>query len=198
MDNNGQQGGGMKKGDCGGYLVIALASCAAGGLIVGCADNFDQNPDRWSDWENLSLNAMIEEYGVPTRIETRRVVWEQKGPWKQISVWDELGWNQSLAAYNNLEETISYLVPEDKRKALEDFSKGIIVSANGSELSSQSFSEKRNFLALNLADEIIRNVRNPEDAKSFYALTIKLADAGRTSPYMKGLRFLPPPLPEMP
>jgi len=147
-------------------------------------------PSRYgTEWSNVSLDKMIEEYGAPDRIENKRVVWENKGPWKRIAVWDMMDNSESMSGTNNIEETVAYLVPQGKRNAVYDLHERVTVSSDGSELAVRSSSEERNFLALNLADEIIRGVRTPDEAKNFYALTLRLADAGKTSVYMKGLRF---------
>ena len=191
-------------------MIGAAIGLAAAGLLMGCADVSSRwrnqpagaRPDG-PDWENRSLNMMVEKYGRPDRVETNRVVWEKKGPWKRIVVWDDMGVGLGLGqmgkvADNNIEEILAYMVPEDKRRAVEDFSGRLKVSADGAQLSARSFSEERNFLALNLADEIIRGVKTPAEAKAFDAATLQLADAGKPSPYMKGLLFQPPPLPSMP
>ena len=185
---------------------IGATALAAVGFLCACADL--PLPGRQSqaagarpdgpDWANRSLNMMIEKYGRPDRVETNRVIWELKGPWKRIVVWDDMGigpGQMSKGADNNLEEVLAYLVPEDKRRAVEEFNGRLKVSDDGALISARSFSEERNFLALNLADEIIRGVKTPEAARAFDAATLQLADAGKPSPYMKGLLFRAPPLP---
>ena len=186
---------------------VGLAALAAAGLFWGCAgpsatpmrnQSAGARPDG-PDWANRSLNMMIDKYGRPDQVETNRVVWEKKGPWRRIVVWDDMGPRQlDMAADNNIEEVIAYLVPEEKRRVLEDFSARLKVSADGAELSARSVSEARNFLALNLADEIVRGVKTPEEAKAFDAATLQMADAGKPSPYMKGLLFRPPLRPSTP
>jgi hypothetical protein len=147
----------------------------------------------------MSLNMMVDKYGPPDRVEISRVVWENKGPWKRIAVWDDMELHEmSRSKDANIEETIAYLVPEQKRREVEDFSRRVKVSRDGAELSARSFSEERIFLTLNLADEIVRGAKTPSQAKTFYAATIQLADAGKSSPYMKGLLFQAPPLPATP
>jgi hypothetical protein len=147
------------------------------------------------DWANLSLNAMVDRYGPPTRVEIGRVVWDNKGPWKRIVVWDDINFGQFLTAKdNNLQETLAYAVPAARRGPVEEFGGRILVSADGSELSARSYSEARNFLALNLADEVIRGAKTPGEARLFDAETLRLADAGKSSPYMKGLLFQAPSL----
>lgn len=159
------------------------------GLLIftyGCAGAL---PRYGTEWSNLSLDKMVDEYGAPDRIENKRAVWVNKGPWKRIAVWDEMDNSESMSGTDNIEQTIAYLIPQDKRNAVNDFHERVAVSADGAELSARSSSEEHNFLALNLADEIVRGVRTPEEARSFYVLTLRLADAGKTSVYMQGLRF---------
>jgi hypothetical protein len=167
-----------------------LGLCLLGLLIFapGCGGL----PTRYgTEWSNLSLDKMVDEYGSPDRIENKRVVWVNRGPWKRIVVWDGMDNSEIYAGAANIEQTIAYLVPQNKRDALNDLDEGVMISADGSELSARSSSEERNFLALNLADEVIHGVRTPEQARSYYARTLRLAEAGKSSPYMKGLRFQP-------
>lgn len=188
--------------------ALALVVAALGGavLVGGCAqrrdlssapDRYDSGmgPSRWNDWSNLSLDAMVNRYGPPTRIESKKVVWENKAPFKRIAVWDRMANFQGPSAADNIEQTIAYIVPDDKRDALKAFTARVGVSVDGSELSSVSFSEERNLLTLNLADQVIRGVRSPQEAADFYTLTLRLEAAGKSSPYTKRLLFLPPLLP---
>jgi hypothetical protein len=195
---------------------VGMAAMAAAGLFWGCAGQPMRGGQSQAagsrsdgpDWANRSTNMIIDKYGPPDRVETNRVVWENKGPWKRIVVWDDMGVTLGSGAIafsmmnkggdRNLEEVLAYLVPEDKRRAVEEFSGRIKVSDDGALLSARSFSEERNFLALNLADEIIRGVKTPEEAKAFDSATLKLADAGESSPYLKGLMFRPPLVPSSP
>ena len=159
------------------------------GLILFAPGCIGTTSRYGTEWSNLSFDKMMDEYGSPNRIEGKRVVWEKKGPWKRIAVWDGMDNYGSFVGTDNIEQTIAYSVPQNKRDAVSDFHEQVAISADGSELSARSSSEERNFLALNLADEIIRGVRTPDEARSFYVLTLRLADAGKTSVYMKGLRF---------
>jgi hypothetical protein len=142
-----------------------------------------------SDWDNRTNGYIIDKYGPPDRVETVRLVWENKGPWRRICVWDELAFLDDDRPSRNLEQTIAYEVPRDKRAALESFHPGLSVAADGEELSARSESEARNFLMLNLADEIVRGVTTSEDARASYDRTLRLADAGKLSPKMQRLLF---------
>lgn len=188
-------------------LGLVLTLLGGAGLLGGCPrrrdmasapDRYDSGvgPSRWNDWSNLSLDAMVDRYGPPTRIESKRVVWEDKAPFKRIAVWDRMENFQGPGAADNIEQTIAYLVPDEARPALKAFSRRVGVSDDGTELSSISFSPERNLLTLNLADQVIRGTRSPQEASDFYELTLRLEAAGKSTPYTQRLLFVPPPLPE--
>ena len=156
----------------------------------------DRSNSGISDWSNISSNKMVDEYGPPDRVETLGLVWYHRGPWAKIVVWDEMGFLWTDKASRNLEQTIAYPVPDDKRSALAAFNRalwspdlGVRVSENGAELSARSESEERNFLMLNLADEIVQGLLSPRDARESFSRTLQLADAGKTSPSMQRLLF---------
>ncbi|MDD5305220.1 MAG: hypothetical protein PHS14_19135 [Elusimicrobia bacterium] len=178
----------------------ALAVAAAWALFAACVASTprvaDWNRGRteasnrgFSDWANMTNNMMVEKYGPPDRVETLRLVWENRGPWKKIVVWDELGFLDNNRAARNIEGTIAYPVPAEKIDALVSFSRDLHVSANGTELSARSTSEERNFLMLNLADEIVKGRLSPEDGRVSYLRTIKLAEAGKSPVSMQRLMF---------
>jgi hypothetical protein len=178
----------------------ALAAGAALAALAACAPSSPSVADRrrkWddaanngiSDWSNITNNMMVEKYGAPDRVDTDGLVWFDRGPWKKIEVWDELNFIPLAMPSRNLEQTIVYPVPAEKRDALLSFSSELYVSADGGELSARSTSEERNFLMLNLADEIVQGLLSPKDARAVYLRTLRLADAGKTSPSMKRLLF---------
>ncbi|MDD5656230.1 MAG: hypothetical protein PHF00_03140, partial [Elusimicrobia bacterium] len=76
---------------------------------------------------------------------------------------------------------------------LARFSTSVVADRTRNELSSISDSEKKNFLALNLADEIVSGWKDPETARRTYDRLLDLDRAGKSSPYLEGLRFQPQP-----
>ncbi|HAM35435.1 MAG TPA: hypothetical protein DEB40_05185 [Elusimicrobia bacterium] len=181
-----------------------VAAGLMAGLVAGCATapvrDFQARQDwaraiigNWSNFSRLSADNLMERYGLPDRIESGRLLWHGRGPWKRIEVWDVMPFYGSDLGPDNLEQTISYPAASSKRKELAAFSKKLRVSKDGTELSARSTGEERNFLALNLADEIVRGLKEPVGARRFYDLTIQLAAAGRSSRYMQGLLFMPGP-----
>ena len=90
-----------------------------------------------------------------------------------------------------LEQTVDYAVAPSQIRDLRRFSRKLRVSKDGGELSARGTSEEQNFLALNIADDILQGRRNPAQAIAFRERTLELAAAGKSSPYLRGLRFGP-------
>jgi hypothetical protein len=177
------------------------------GLFAGCAttpttpmsagvrlDHAQAVATNWYTYSEVMAMKLMEKYGPPDLIESQRLVWYDRGPWNKIAVWDKEDYYYSnTVGPDDLEQTLSYDVPADKRKALAAFSDKLVVSKDGKELSVIGNSEALNFLTLNLAHEIVSGARNPADAKSFYDRTSQLSQAGKSSPYTEGLLFMGQP-----
>jgi hypothetical protein len=153
-----------------------------------------QTPERaMKDWPESArgiARVMIEKYGEPDRISDDALVWYNNGPWQKTVVYRE-AWPHSVTMRDKdfLEQTIGYQVPHDKVNALWRFDKRLNINQSAGELSSRSESESLNFLALNLADEIVNDYRSVEDARDFYTKTERLAMSGKSSEYLDGFLF---------
>ncbi|MFI5361927.1 MAG: hypothetical protein ACHQ49_08165 [Elusimicrobiota bacterium] len=141
-------------------------------------------------WPLLPRSAalmLISKYGEPTRFEDDSLIWEGNGPWKKTVV--HRAAPRSFLGFrgkNILEQSISYAVPNDQLAALDSFEKNLRYDEKEGELSSTSESEKRNYLTLNLAAEIIAGKRTVDEARDFSMRMINLSEAGKAAPYMDG------------
>jgi hypothetical protein len=133
---------------------------------------------------------LIDEYGPPDGVALAGLGWKGRGRWKRIVVCDA---NEDYVAdygsADDLEQTVAYRLPKGSRAALAAFSGSVQASPDGTELSARSNSEGLNYLALNLADQVVRGVRDPRAARRFYRRTVHLAAAGKTSRYMQRILF---------
>jgi hypothetical protein len=174
------------------------------GLNSGCAtiatvpmsaeerlDRAQEIVTKWYAYSEVVALKLMDKYGPPDRLETNRLVWHNAGPWGRIAVWDEEDYDYSgRVGRDNLEQTLISDVPRDKRQALAAFSSKITVSQDGKELSVRGTSEALDFLAINLAHEIVRGSRSPAQARLFYDRTCQLSQAGKSSPYMQEVLFI--------
>jgi hypothetical protein len=148
--------------------------------------------ENWSGYSRLQAAKLMQKYGPPDQIKHAELVWNDKGVWRKIRVWDVTPYYDSNAGMPDLEQTISYAVRPEQQGQLAGFRGELRVSSDGTELSARGVSEESNLLALNLADDIVSGRRTPEDANRFYETTLELSLAGKDSPYMQQLLFTPP------
>jgi len=178
------------------YLPLAVLA----GFIAGCSTAPVRSPQarldaanteivNWYTLSQVSAMKLIEEYGPPDLIDSGRLTWKDKGPWKTTEVWDAEP-NYHRNDPDILQQTVAYTVTPAQRKALEAFSDKVKINRSGTELSARYSSEALNILALNIADEVTQGARDPVDARNFFALTTELSASGKSSPYMQGLRFV--------
>jgi hypothetical protein len=143
---------------------------------------------NWPERSRSTALALIAKYGEPDRFTGDDLVWSKNGPWQKTVVYRTAP-QGFLHGQDVLEQSISYDVPDEKIPALKSFDSRINFDKATGELSSRAESESLNYLALNLADEIVTDKRTPDDARDFYRKTVKLSEAGKASPYTDGFVF---------
>jgi hypothetical protein len=144
----------------------------------------------WPEFSRTISAVIIDKYGQPDTYAYDSLTWYDKGPWKRIIVHRDGYQRQSLARPDAvLEQVVRHRVPPGKLKDLHLFDPLLVADLTWNELSVRSESEQVNFLTLNLADEIIAGVKSGDEARRTYAQMSELAKSGKSSPYMKGLRF---------
>jgi hypothetical protein len=146
--------------------------------------------ESWPERSRDIAKAMIEKYGEPARFNGNGLLWNDNGPWKRTIVYRSAQPHYTwLRDKDYLKQAIVYRVPADKLAALKRFDPRIEANETSGELSSRSESEALNFLALNLAEEIITGKRSVEDARAFYRKTEELSKSGKSSPSLERLLF---------
>jgi hypothetical protein len=142
----------------------------------------------WPRAARLTARSMISEYGAPNRCSKDALAWLDNGPWK-MTVVNRSGWPLfGIATKDYVEQTLAYRVPADRVEDLKRFDSRLEVNQLG-RLSVRSESESMNFLALNVANDIVMDKRGVQDARDFYRRAVRLAHAGKSSAYTKGLLF---------
>jgi hypothetical protein len=148
---------------------------------------------RWPGPARRVALLMLSKYGPPTRFADESLVWLHNGPWEKTVAYRD-GWPQYRAPEDQdyLRQVIGYRVPNDKVEPLLKFDPRVEADQDTNELAARSDGERVNFLLLNLADDIVTEKRTAEDARAFFAKTLELSAAGKSSPYMEGFLFTPP------
>jgi hypothetical protein len=146
---------------------------------------------QWPARPQREARVLIGKYGEPRNFDNDRLVWGNHGPWQQIIVYRKAP--RSFLGYHGkdiLEQSIAYVVPAAKVSTLARFDNRIRFDKASGRLSARSESENLNYLALNLADEIVKGKRDVDDARGFYRKTASLAESGKSSGYMERLLFI--------
>lgn len=143
----------------------------------------------WPIVSRLTAGFLIEKYGAPNVVSPAELTWVDNAPWKKTMVHKE-GLLRS-APRRIVHQTVGYDVPKGKLAALEAMDMGLKADRGRKELSAAGESEEANFLALNLANDVISGRMDVQDAKDAYGRTLALSAAGKSSPYTEGLAFEP-------
>ena len=88
-----------------------------------------------------------------------------------------------------MEQVIDYKVPPGKFSDLAMYDGSVIVERTKGEISARCDKEEANFLALNLAHDIITGRHSVEEARKMYAENIKALMAGQKPAYTQKLQF---------
>ncbi len=142
---------------------------------------------NWKATPREVARTVIAKYGMPQEATTMRLVWHNNGPWKRTElVNEEIPHLFPKQHPDMLKQTISYQVPVDKFDDLAEYDGSVIVERTKGEISARCDKEEANFLALNLADDIIKGKKSVKDARKFYAESVLEM---KNPEYMKGFLF---------
>ncbi len=146
---------------------------------------------NWAEDSRMAAQSLIDSYGQPDVVSDEFLVWMDNGPWKKTIVYKE-GISHSFPKPHKgvVEQTIGMQVPVDMYDDLAKFNGSIVIDRNAGEISARSNNEAMNYLALNLANEIVTGKRTVEDARRYFAETANTYTSGQTdNEYTRGLMF---------
>jgi hypothetical protein len=144
----------------------------------------------WPETSKMAGNAMIQKYGPPNETTESMLMWHGKGPWTHTIVYREpVQHNFPVPHEDALQQFINYEVPADKFDELAEYDGSVVAERTNGLLSARCDKEGANFLALNLANDIITGEKSVEEAREFYGATIKAKMGDESPEYMGGLVF---------
>jgi hypothetical protein len=118
------------------------------------------------------------------------LIWRDNGPWKRTIVYrEEVDHDFPMPHKDVLEQVINYEVPPDKFDELAHYDGSVIVERTKGEISARCDKEGANFLALNLANDIVRGNKSVEEARQAYGEAIKQMMDGNPPEAMQKLTF---------
>lgn len=144
----------------------------------------------WPETPQKVAQEVMDKYGPPNEATASMLIWHKNGPWKRtILLRDEVPHEFPMPHTDLLEQFIDYQVPPEKFDELSQYDGSVIVERTKGEISARCDKEPMNFLALNLANDIVTGKRSVEEARRFYGETAMAFKNGESSPYVEGLQF---------
>lgn len=145
---------------------------------------------EWPETSKQAANDMMEKYGEPDEATQSRLTWFNNGPWKRTVVYsEEVQHDFPMPHKDVLEQFVNMDVPADKFDDLANYDGSVIAERTKGEISARCDNEAANFLAINLAKDIVEGKKSVEEARKEYASNIKLMLQGEPKEYMQGLQF---------
>jgi hypothetical protein len=165
-----------------------IATTSTGEVITGSVVlNSIRN---WPDKSQEAARFMIDKYGVPNEQTPTMLVWYATGPWKRTILYkEEIPHSFPKPHTDLLEQFIDYRVPVDKYDELAAYDGSVIVERTKGEISARCDKEAMNFLALNLANEIVTGARTVQQARDEYGRQAMAFMNNQSTPHTTGLHF---------
>lgn len=168
-----------------------IATTSAGEVIT--SNVVLQSIRDWPDKSQDAAKFMIDKYGVPNEQTPTTLVWYATGPWKRTILYkEEIPHSFPKPHTDLLEQFIDYRVPTDKYDDLAAYDGSVIVERTKGEISARCDKEAMNFLALNLANDIVMGRRTVEQARQEYGRQVTAFMNNRAESYTLGLTFTVP------
>ena len=145
---------------------------------------------NWPMSSQMAVNEQMKLYGKPDEITPTMVIWHNNGPWKKTVVSKmETKHDFPKTHMDCMEQCVSYKVPLDKYNDLAMFDGSVTVDRTQGLIAARCDKQENNFLALNLAHDVITGKKTVEEARKAYGDMIKQAMSGDKPDYMKKLMF---------
>jgi hypothetical protein len=154
------------------------------------AGRIEEPIENWLEQPKRIARQLIGLYGQPDEVTDRRLVWHHNGLWKRSEIVNkEIPHRFSEPHHDSLTQVIAYRVPPEFAGRLLQFDGSILIDRTRGELAARCDSEAANYLALNLAHEIVTGKKTVDQAREFYA---DVVFEGKNKKYLKGFRFTLP------
>ncbi len=147
-----------------------------------------------SKWENEpreSAERLIEEYGEPNEFTESRFTWfNTPDGWKRTILKNDPVEHHFPDTHKDfLTQWIHYKVPVEMFSKLAEYDGSVVVDRTRGEMSATCGGTSMNFVAINLAHDIVRGKRTVDEAREEYTKLYKAFNEGEHPPYTKEFQF---------
>ena len=147
--------------------------------------------DNWPEEPKASARRLMKEYGQPDEYSESRLIWyETPDGWKRTELFSEEVPHEFPSSHTDfLEQSVDYKVPVEMFSPLAEFDGSVIVDRTKGELSARCAGTTMNFVAINLAHDIVTGKRSVQEARDEYTRLYTAYKQGEHPPYTTGFQF---------
>jgi hypothetical protein len=134
---------------------------------------------------------LIEEYGEPEEAAESLLIWRDTDDgWKRTELTNEPTPHNFPSKHNDyLEQFIDYRVPPEMFSQLARYDGSVVVDRTRGEISARCGGTSMNFVAINLANDIVTGQRSVEEAREEYGRLYSAYKNDEHPPYTKAFQF---------
>ena len=148
------------------------------------------NLSSWPEASRMAVKEINDKYGKPDGATKDELIWLKRGVWKKICInKKETKHSFPIEHTDMMQTTISYKVPTEIMGELSKFDGSVTFDRTQGTMSARCDKEGNNFLALNLANDIITGKKSVEEARKAYGDIVKEKMNGANPLYMQKLTF---------
>ncbi len=174
--------------------TVTITKFSSIGKASTSKNSFNALPDPdiigWSKASMMAVQMMKKQYGEPNEKTATMMMWHNTGQWSHTVVYaKEFKHDFPMPHTDVMEQWINYNVPTEKFTELAMYDGSITCNRTNGTISARCDKEGANFLAINLANDIIKGKKDVKTARDFYATTVKEFINGGKPAYMQKLQF---------
>jgi hypothetical protein len=147
--------------------------------------------DGWPKNPQESAKRLIDHYGEPNEYSASQLIWyNTKDGWKRSVLSKEEVPHHFPAPHTDyLEQFIDYRVASKWFSPLAEYDGSVMAERTKGELSARCGGTSMNFVAINLAHDIMTGKMSVKEARDEYTRLYKAHKEGKTTPYAQGFQF---------
>ena len=173
-------------------LLVGLGKLSAQGNKMSKEKTAMMMPDlsSWPEASRMAVKEITDKYGKPDGVTKDELIWMKKGVWKKICInKKESKHSFPIEHTDMMQTTINYKVPMDMMDELGKFDGSVTFDRTQGTMSARCDMEGNNFLALNLANDIMTSKKTVEEARKAFGDIVKEKMNGANPEYMQKLTF---------
>jgi hypothetical protein len=155
------------------------------------SDSVDDIIRAWPKNPRESAERLIKEYGSPDEASSSQLIWrDTKDGWKRTVLSNEETQHDFPASHTDyLEQFIDYSVPVELFSRLAEYDGSVVANRTRGEISARCGGTSMNFVAINLAHDIVSGKRTVAEARDEYGRLYQAYQQGEKPPYTQKFAF---------